>query len=516
MASSSDSEKDSNKSPPKPENPFIKFRQFADQQISSLLQGIIGLPSAFSGKPSENPRWAVFDEDLRRRDELQARQQELKESEARRLGEQAASGREDIPVKKSPDWAAFAQWHESASNTDQGDDGLRDVPLYSPVTKSLFAHLHRPGDGEDVEDVDWNKREGVSTFLGMANPWVLKPYERSSNALKTAQHMIHNDLNASPILRSNYSLLPYVMFSPYSPLRLLESTANSPQYRKPDTFPYVDAFEDLIRTIQPRQKPTVLSQLFGNGLSVHYSDSELVLFDPATRASIYQGWIYHLHQSHLLQEREVLPLPRLGSVPFPVATDAPRELTTDSKLVPKEAQTEQEMYEHFLRWASQSKEKFEAVAADAKATFAKELESGELRDIFRLLDKMLEKESVKELFDSLDPAHDIKKQKQVQRRAEINKSGEDPDKVVSETTTTQRVKQVDGSVRTYVSVWKMFADGRETTTTSSHIEEQERDEDGNLVPMVSMAEEAKARSAKALAEKEAEVKKGSKKGWFWN
>ena len=129
---------------------------------------------------------------------------------------------------------------------------------------------------------------------------------------------------------------------------------------------------------------------------------------------------------------------------------------------------------------------------------------------------MLDKESVKELFDSLDPAHDIKKQKQVQRRAEINKSGEDPDKVVSETTTTQRVKQVDGSVRTYVSVWKMFADGRETTTTSSHIEEQERDEDGNLVPMVSMAEEAKARSAKALAEKEAEVKKGSKKGWFWN
>jgi hypothetical protein len=37
MASPSDPEKDSNKSQSKADNPFIKFRQFADQQISSLL-----------------------------------------------------------------------------------------------------------------------------------------------------------------------------------------------------------------------------------------------------------------------------------------------------------------------------------------------------------------------------------------------------------------------------------------------------------------------------------------------
>jgi hypothetical protein len=506
MASPSDPEKDSNKAQSKTDNPFIKFRQFADQQISSLLQGILGLPSAFSGKPSENRRWAIFDEDLRRRDELQARQQELRESEARRLGRQGTDAEEYISTRTSADWPAFARWLEKATTSDHDNDGMRDVPLYSPITKSLFAHLHQPVDGDSL---DWKKQDGVCHFWWPANPWLLKPYERSSNPLKTAQYMIRNDLNASTMLRSNYSLLPYLMFSPYSPFRLIES-ANSPHYQERDMFPYVDAFEDLIRITQPRPKPLILSKVFGNGLSIHYPDSdgvhepdsELLRFDPATRANCYYNQIYHFHRSHLLQESEVLPPPQLHSIPFPVATDA---------------QTEQEMYERFLRWASQPTEKFEAVVAEAKATFAKDLDSGKFPDIFRVFDKMLESKSVQELFEEFnDPADDFRKQKQAQQKAGCETLGEDPDKVISQSTTTQRVKQVDGSVRTYVHVWKMFADGRETTTTSSHTEEQERDEDGNLRPLVSMTEESKALSEMAKAEGEPKAKKASKNGWFWN
>jgi cell fate (sporulation/competence/biofilm development) regulator YlbF (YheA/YmcA/DUF963 family) len=296
------------------------------------------------------------------------------------------------------------------------------------------------------------------------------------------------------------------MFSPYSPFRLIES-ANSPHYQERDMFPYVDAFEDLIRITQPRPKPLILSKVFGNGLSIQYPDSdgvhepdsELLRFDPATRANCYYNQIYHFHRSHLLQESEVLPPPQLHSIPFPVATDA---------------QTEQEMYERFLRWASQPTEKFEAVVAEAKATFAKDLESGKFPDIFRVFDKILESKNVQELFEEFND--DYRKQKQAQQKAGCKTLGEDPDKVISQSTTTQRVKQADGSVRTYVHVWKMFADGRETTTTSSHTEEQERDEDGNLKPLVSMAEESKALSERAKAEREPKAKKASKKGWFWN
>jgi hypothetical protein len=178
--------------------------------------------------------------------------------------------------------------------------------------------------------------------------------------------------------------------------------------------------------------------------------------------------------------------------------------------------TEQDMYQYFLRWASYPQEKVEAVIADARASLAKELQSGEFPDILRLLESMSEKESVKDLFEHLDPESTLKSQKQAQRRVDINKSAVDPDKVVSQSTTTQRVKQVDGSVRTYVSVWKIYADGREESTTSSHIEEQDRDENGNLKPLVSMAEESQAKCERVIAEKEAEIKKTSNKGWFWN
>src|SRR4051794_7791501 len=99
-------DKETRDSQSKPDNPFIKFRQFADAQISSLLQGIIGLPSALS-KGQGNTRWADFDDELRRRDELQTRQKELRESEAKKTTqavEQNPNSKEaaEIPVKKFP------------------------------------------------------------------------------------------------------------------------------------------------------------------------------------------------------------------------------------------------------------------------------------------------------------------------------------------------------------------------------------------------------------------------------
>ena len=47
------------------DNPFIAFRRFADEQMSSLLRGIIGLPSAFTSNSSDS-RWSPYDEGERR------------------------------------------------------------------------------------------------------------------------------------------------------------------------------------------------------------------------------------------------------------------------------------------------------------------------------------------------------------------------------------------------------------------------------------------------------------------
>lgn len=39
-------------------NPLVALRRFADEQVSSMLQSIIGLPSSVS--PPQNDRWATI------------------------------------------------------------------------------------------------------------------------------------------------------------------------------------------------------------------------------------------------------------------------------------------------------------------------------------------------------------------------------------------------------------------------------------------------------------------------
>src|SRR3954463_11113277 len=113
-------DKETRDSQSKPDNPFIKFRQFADAQISSLLQGIIGLPSALS-KGQGNTRWADFDDDLRRRDELQARQKELRESEARRTGQ--TDNNPGTPPTSAPNHV-----EQSFNALEMDDKIVRDLP----------------------------------------------------------------------------------------------------------------------------------------------------------------------------------------------------------------------------------------------------------------------------------------------------------------------------------------------------------------------------------------------------
>ncbi|MCJ1304566.1 hypothetical protein MMC08_007379 [Hypocenomyce scalaris] len=48
------------------ENPFITFKRYADEQLSSLVHGVLGLPSALISS-SPNDRWKAFDEEARRR-----------------------------------------------------------------------------------------------------------------------------------------------------------------------------------------------------------------------------------------------------------------------------------------------------------------------------------------------------------------------------------------------------------------------------------------------------------------
>ncbi len=241
MAPDRDDGKD--KSPTETDNPFIKFRQFADSQISSLLQGIVGLPSAFS-KNSNNARWGEFDESMRQRDELQKRQNQLRDLDIEKQNESKNSRSMDAGVDEMDERVA------------------RDIPLYSPVSRSLFNHLDVAKNDSDTKD-DWKPVDGRWGITGsFYHP--LGACRSRIDPLKAFRYSIYHDLKNSPLLRSDYSLLPYLLFSPYSPLKLENEveSAQSKRYSHPsetlphnawDQLPYCEAFEDLILATQGRQ-----------------------------------------------------------------------------------------------------------------------------------------------------------------------------------------------------------------------------------------------------------------------
>jgi hypothetical protein len=525
MDSSSDRDKNSTTNPPQPktDNPFIKFRQFADAQIGSLLQGILGLPSAFS-KPTEDTRWAVFDEDLRRRDELQARQKELKESEARRQDRQMSDDGGAIPVRKSTDWRPSPGWNDQApakyqdeNNEEMDPVKAREIPLYSPITKSLFAHLRqRP----EEDDNDWKQTDLVEStgwvegLLGLHSMLNVRP-----DSMRTLQSMFYNELNRKSTYRSEYSLLPYLLFSPYSPIRL--STAPSvpnPLMSKTtkilqDDFPYLDAFEDLIKTTQQQPQSSHGMQLFKPTWRVHMGDP---IF-PISQIGLSLAWIYYLHQSNILQEKEVRNVPGPSPIQWPdhLEPRCRRQRGAEGLKGAQNAQTEEDMYEQWLQWASSSSPVAVGDVFEGLAKFVGTNTNEASKTIREIFDAKFTKE-LKEVSEMVGKFEAQSKSEKVFEKIattdRASMSDDDPDRVVSSSTTTERTTDEDGTVETCVTVWKRFADGRETTTTTSHTEDPAWDEDGKAKPR---REPVAAKAEDELTTK-AEEKKTEKKGWFWN
>lgn len=76
---------DTDKSSPE-DNPFIVFKRYADEQVASLLQSFIGLPSAIASQ-SFNQRWQPYDDELQRR-RMERRDATLEERERRQIVDQ--------------------------------------------------------------------------------------------------------------------------------------------------------------------------------------------------------------------------------------------------------------------------------------------------------------------------------------------------------------------------------------------------------------------------------------------
>ncbi|KAH7323824.1 hypothetical protein BKA65DRAFT_511546 [Rhexocercosporidium sp. MPI-PUGE-AT-0058] len=550
MASSEDRDKDnaSHDKQSKPNNPFIQFRQFADTQISSLLQGIIGLPSAFSKRPPDDPRWAGIDDGLRRRDELQARQKELKESEARKLHPET-SDNEAQPAA----WTAVGTNFPSREYQPLGrrehkyGTSSKDLLLYSPVTKSLFAHLQQ----QDFDEADWNDLKTPTTwgdkgFLLSCFPYKLRNDQLSpqldQDDMLVTHFFLYNELNSASRLRSEYSLLPYLIFSPYSPLRLDSAEPGE------DHFPYCEAFEDLVATNQTTRSPW----------------QHVVFSMMGSRVTSPEGkmqWIEKLYNLGYLQEKETKVIGeayskgpedhsrltvfdqlrlveaarqdiRSATTPDGVSRErstvpwTSREDTEGRFEAVRNPRTEQEMYDHFLNWASSPQAVKDVVQAGEE--FLSSLENdgilGRRKEQYdgtpgppSLMREILEvAKAIRQMSQSQDIARDPKvaqedRPSQNDSPSWQAKLSESSDRVVSSSTTTEQTVHEDGSVETSVTVRKRFSNGRETSTTTHHCEEP-------VMVGLKTAEQLR-NEAKELENAKKDSDEGKKKqppGWFWN
>ncbi|KAG9230985.1 hypothetical protein BJ875DRAFT_383982 [Amylocarpus encephaloides] len=419
----------------KPGNPFIKFRQFADLHIGSVLQGIIGLPSAFS-KNTNNTRWADVDDDLRRRDELQARQQQLKDADAQQRGQVPLEQDAYIPIGGR---AGLRKNSNKDAPREIGGTIAGDIQLYSPVRKSLFSHLRHLGDN----DPEW------------------KP---------------SNLLNGDATLCSDYSLLPYLLFSSYSPLKLSIDAGvghlTRDLSRSSDRFPYYEAFEDLIKTAHGRRPGSPI------GLDVPH-------LNPTVRSSMEgMSWIERLYGAGILQQKEARSVQERAVWPSPWSCPVLTKVGPEHRM----AETEQDMYDLFLRSAS---------AASVGDIISSVVTQGEAA--FRTW--MKEQDSPEELSRRAE-GKDDKAMALLRPEDQSAKIPQDSNRVVSSSTTTEHYTNEDGFVETTVTVWRRFADGRESHTTTSHCEDPPNAEtDRNEI------EETKATK---------KPEETTKKGWFWN
>lgn len=214
-------------------NPFISFRRFADEQMSSLLHHIIGLPSAFGSSPSDS-RHSAFDDDAWLQEARKLRHHMARESEEAkkimsicRSAAKEGNGDEDrnTEVSRCP----YRPTDQEAPRYDRGHVSEVALPWFSPFLPS-GVHLERSTDLYDV--------------VGF---W--------------------------PIA--------YIARSPYSPLRLERTPPFCEQGDK-----WRDAFEDLVlmenKTVVPDSEPRKrfasgalwMASLLDRGLSTRVRNQE--------------------------------------------------------------------------------------------------------------------------------------------------------------------------------------------------------------------------------------------------
>ncbi|RAH85058.1 hypothetical protein BO86DRAFT_386588 [Aspergillus japonicus CBS 114.51] len=431
---------------PEDDNPFVAIRRFADEQISSVLQSVTGLPSSIN-PPSE--RWAIFDD--RSRD-----------------NPNNASGSAQSSEDTSADQATTTTTTNTTAYWSDWDN---------PETVAAHHHHFYPRNYRSDADFFFNSffdrfwldADNDDDDFGASRRRLFQPFPH--------RPMLHNLISdASPAWP-----VPYLMFSPYSPLHLerrrdrargergvfstLMSTLSLSSEEgddnptaEPESEPrWRDAFEDLLRLENGKpmlERADTSTQTGGRESGKDW------LQGLVQRGSLGDRWKYVSGEAGPNQ-------PSWSTITFDnshvLPDDIPRKkaevIDTEDLAQPAggaDALAEQDLYDRFL----------DDLQAREQA-FAREIHQSPLLRLLlddrRRFRELAPREGFDEFYGS---------QQQQQQQADQSTTDESGPStgapaqtpyVIATQTRTERVRLPDGAIQTKTIRKKRFSDGREET-----------------------------------------------------
>jgi hypothetical protein len=448
-------------------NPFVVFRRFADEQVSSLLQSVTGLPSNISRPQSD--RWTIFNEDTGY-EERKYRERSSGDNTGQRnyARDQGAEG-------------------PSSSGQDNNNGGNTSAPS-------------QPGNTGDRNPRNTNQernntpRNAHSDFFGIES--VLDRFEDrffpfSPSFLHPSNRYFFPDMfedSSSPTWP-----LTYLAFSPYSPLYLehqahyraqrdqgvfssIMSSFQPESDRDPNEPQWREAFEDLIRLENGK------SMLDNDTLQAGKTENGTEwLHGLVKRGSLGDRWKYSSGGSesspwsgitftgHSSDKSRALPEPR-------------PETETESKRQPEsenqEADTELDLYERFLHDIEEREQQLlRGEVGSPLVRFLLEERRREQEQSRRQGSSQYDDDQGTEDTESwLDLVSGGNRKSVPETPPDLTETKQagitqepTPARVISTMSRTERTRLADGSVETKIVKTKRYADGREETDESVEV-----------------------------------------------